>query len=143
MIREIDRTAFKPYVAGRAVEMARVPTEHFMANDLREERLSDATDFRGDRSYNNDAMSTGFSVIRAEADSREATVAAVSVEWSPEPSTENLSYQFTEEDDATGTVTTGSVERSGNSIEIRMESTPAAETPLRRGELSDEDNPAA
>jgi hypothetical protein len=69
-------------------------------------------------------------------------VAAVSVEWSAEPSAASLSYDFTEEDAATGTVTIGSVERSGNNIEITIESTPAEPDAPERGELSNEKIPA-
>jgi len=91
-----------------------------------------------------DAYTPGYEVNEHPmVEPAESSVEMVSVKWSAEPSNENLSYEFTEKDHSTGIVTTGSVSRSGDSIEIRMESTPAEPRPVKRGEISNENTPGA
>lgn len=134
-VRDIDMIAARPETYGRYKELAVLP-------DSAETRL--VSKYFDDSTSDWSDMSLGYYFGDYDgADSPDVLVAAVSVEWSAEPRTENLSYQFTEEDAATGTVTTGSVERSGNNIEIIMESTSAESDSPERGELSNEKKPAA
>jgi hypothetical protein len=146
-VREIEKTAAAPDTAGRRVEMARVPIESF--NLQTGGRFGEWDDKPYMRGFVRDAgrFQTYYANVDSVdslnvEDSQKPVVAAVSVEWSPEPTTQNLSYQFREED-PDGNVTTGTVARKGDTIEIKMESTPAGYASKERGEVSNEENPAA
>lgn len=76
------------------------------------------------------------------SDEEQPVVTVVSVEWSAQPAGSDYSYEFVEEDTAAETATRGLVVRTGDSIEIRMETAPVAAAPPPRGEISHEISPA-
>jgi len=67
-------------------------------------------------------------------------IAAVIVTGVVDERSPDMSYGYRERDAATGVVTECSVNRSGNSIDIRMESTPGGEKPPVKGSIDNEKN---
>ncbi len=66
-------------------------------------------------------------------------IAAVAVRWPQGDEGTDTSYSYVERDSQTGTVTSCYVKREGNSVEIRLESTPGGgEEPPVKGSIQDE-----
>lgn len=77
--------------------------------------------------------------LPAEVEASDWPVAAVVVNWQPAPEGADQTYGYVKRNPETGVVTTCSVRRSGDSIEVRLESVPGGgETPPVKGSIDNE-----